>query len=185
MSPALLFISALSLQAPAAALPPVASVGEAYLLFLQSRQAEEVGKIDDALAALRKAAALLPGAAEIQAELAGVFAREGRASESVNAAEAALAIDGSNREAHRILGFVQAAVAGDPANASSAKTLVPEAIKHLEQALNTQVVDLSAQLLLSRLYAQTGQYEKAVKSIKLFLNEQPEFPEARGDAAKA
>jgi tetratricopeptide (TPR) repeat protein len=177
MSSALVLAGVFLLQSPAAA-PAPDPIAEAYYLFLQSRRLEDDGKVTEAIAALRRAITLVPKAAEIQAELAGVFAREGRAAEAVSAAEAALAIEPKNREAHRILAFVKAAVAGDPSFASASGTLVAEAIRHLEQVLSDSIVDLSAQLLLGRLYAQTGQYEKSLDIIKIFLNEQPGYPEA-------
>lgn len=177
MSPVLLLAGAVVLQAPAPVQAPD-PVAEAYFLFLQSRRLEDDGKVADAIAALKRAISLVPKAAEIHAELAGVYAREGRAAESVASAETALAIEPKNREAHRMMAFVKAAVAGDPAYASSSATMNAEAIKHLEQALSDSIVDLSAQLLLGRLYARTAQHEKALDVIKTFLSEQPGYPEA-------
>ncbi len=177
MSPALMLAGALVLQssAPAPAPDPAA---EAYFLFLQSRRLEADGNVNQAIASLRRAIALLPQAAEMQAELAGVYAREGRAAESVTAGEAALVLEPKNREAHRILAFVKAAVASDPGYASAAGTMNAEAIRHLEQVLSDAFVDLPAELLLGRLYAQAGQHEKAVTTIKKFLSEQPGYPDA-------
>ena len=172
MTPSLLLISALVLQTPAAAQAPDA-VAEAYYLFLQSRSLEQAGKVNEAIAALKKAAALVPAAAEIQAELAGVYAREGRVGESVTAAEAALAIDSKNREAHRTLGLVQAAVADVPDYASQAVSLRTQAISHLEQALAVPVSDPASQLTLAKLYVTTKQSEKAVGVLKAFLAEVP------------
>ena len=165
------------LQPPQAA-PADDAVAEVYALFLQSRALEQDGKVEDAIAALRRAALLLPRAAEVQAELAGLFAREGRAAEAVTAGEAALAIDPDNREAHRMLGFVQAAVAGDPGYAASASTLRSQAIGHLERVVDATSADLSAQLMLGRLYALSGQHAKALPVIRSFLNAQPGYPEA-------
>src|SRR6188474_3515048 len=150
MTSMLLLVSALALQTPAAD-----AVAEAYYLFLQSRSLEQAGNVNGAISALRKAAALLPKAAEIQAELAAVFAREGRAGEAVTAAEAALVLDGKNREAHRTLGLVQAAVADLPEYASTAESLRTQAIGHLDQALAVPMSDLSSQLTLAQLYVRT------------------------------
>src|SRR5262245_14795360 len=151
MSPALVLAGAMILQAPAPAQAPDRAA-EAYFLFLQSRRLEDDGKVNEAIASLRRALSLLPKAAEIQAELAGVYAREGRAAEAVTAGEAALAMEPKNREANRILAFVKAAVANDPAYATSAGSMRAEAIRHLEQALSDDIVDLSGQLMLGRLY---------------------------------
>ena len=177
MTSMLLLVSVLAMQAPAAAPAPDA-VAEAYYLFLQSRSLERAGNVNGAIAALRKAAALLPNAAEIQAELAGVFAREGRAGESVTAAEAALVLDSNNREAHRTLGLVQAAVANLPQYASTADTLRSQAIGHLEQALAVPRSDLDSQFTLANLYLRTKQPDKAVGVLKAFLAERPDHPEA-------
>lgn len=177
MSSAAILAGAVLLQAPAAA-PAPDPIAEAYFLFLQSRRLEDEGKPNEAIASLKRALTLVPKAAEIQAELAGVYAREGRAAESVTAAEAALVLEPKNREAHRTLAFVKAAVARDPQYKSTSGTMLAEAIRHLETVLAEPFIDLSAQLLLGRLYAQTGQDEKAVGVIKRFLLEQPGYPDA-------
>ena len=185
MTSTLLLVSALVVQTAAPAADPVA---EAYYLFLQSRSLEQAGNVNGALSALRKASALLPKSAEIQAELAGVYAREGRAGESVTAAEAALVLDPKNREAHRTLGMVQALVADMPEYASNAEMMRSQAIGHLEQALATPRSDLMAQFTLAKLYARAKQPEKAIGVLKAFLAEQPGYPDALlllGDAAEA
>lgn len=185
--PMLLLVSALAMQTSVAK-PSPDPVAEAYYLFLQSRSLEQAGNVNGAIGALRKAAALLPKAAEIQAELAGLYAREGRAGESVTAAEAALALDSKNREAHRTLGLVQAAVADLPEYTSTSESLRTQAIAHLEQALAVPVSDLQSQLTLAKLYVRTKQPDKAVGVLKAFLAEQPGYPDAllmMGEAAES
>jgi len=187
MTSMLLLVSALAMQTQAPAAAPDA-VAEAYYLFLQSRSLEQAGNANGAISALRKAAALLPKSAEIQAELAGVFMREGRAGESVTAAEAALVLDSSNREAHRTLGLVQAAVANVPEYASRSESLRSQAIDHLERALAIPGSDLEAQLNLAQLYLRTKQPDKAVAMLKAFLAEQPGYATAllmMGEAAES
>jgi tetratricopeptide (TPR) repeat protein len=183
----LLFVSALAIQAPAVA-PASDAVAEAYFLFLQSRTLEQAGNVNGAISALRKASALLPKSAEIQAELAAVYFRDGRANESVMAAEAALSIDGKNREAHRTLGLLQATVAEIPEYASTAEVMRSKAIAHLEQALAVPMSDLMAQFTLSQLYVRTKQPDKAVPVLKAFVAEQPNYPAAwllLGEAAES
>jgi len=187
MTSMFLLVSALAVQTPAAASAPDA-VAEAYYLFLQSRSLEQAGNVNGAISALRKAAALLPKAAEIQSELAGLFLREGRAGEAVTAAEAALALDGKNREAHRTLGLLQAAVADLPEYTSTAASLRAQAIDHLEQALAVPMSDLQSQFTLAQLYVRTKRPEKAVGILKDFLAERPGFAEAlllMGEAAES
>jgi tetratricopeptide (TPR) repeat protein len=179
MLPILLTAALAPVQAPAA--PDAAAadpVSQAYFLFLQSRDLEQRGQVESAIAALKKAIGLLPRAAELHAELAAVYAREGRAAESVAAGKAALAIDPANREANRTLGLIQAAVADLPVNAGAAGSLRTEAIGYLEKALAVPVSDLQAQLQLGQLYASSGQDDKAVAIFKSFLQERPGFPQA-------
>ena len=177
-------IAAVQAPAPAAAPDPV---GKAYFLFLRSRDFEQRGQVESAIASLRKAIGLLPRAAELHAELASVYAREGRAAESVAAAKEALSIEPANREANRTLGLVQAAVAELPMNAGSADSLRTEAIGHLEKALAAPGGDLQVQLTLGRVYARSGQPDKAATTFKAFLQEQPGYPDALlglGEAAE-
>ena len=77
---------------------------------MQGRGLEADGKVDEAIAAYQQALTLVPKAAEIHAELAGLYARQNKATESLREGQAAIAIDPANREAHRILGLVQAAL---------------------------------------------------------------------------
>ena len=170
---------ALPVQTPAPAQTAAPDpVSEAYFLFLQSRDLEQRGQVESAIAALKKAIGVLPRAAELHAELAAVFAREGRAAESVTAAKEALSIDPTNREANRTLGLVQAAVADLPANTGSAGSLRTEAIGYLEKALAAPGGDLQVQLTLGQAYAKIGQYDKAATTFKSFLQDQPGFPQA-------
>ena len=107
---ALLTSVARSAQAPAAG-GPGRPDGRRTYYFLLGRYLEGGGKIDEAIAALRKAIALDPTSAEPRAELAGLYARQDKAAEALTAAEDALKVDPKNREANRILGSVLAALA--------------------------------------------------------------------------
>jgi tetratricopeptide (TPR) repeat protein len=178
MDPAgVLLVIGLAGQTPAPP-PSTPAVAEAYFLFLKARQLEQKGDAAAAVTTLQRALGLVPGSADIQAELAGVFAREGRAAEAVSSAEAALAIDAKNRDAHRVLGFVKSAVADSPGYAAEAPSLIKQAIRHLEEATAGAGSDLGAALLLGRLYAQNSQFTQSVTTIKGFLAEQPGYPEA-------
>ena len=73
-------------QKPAAAPAP----DTAGYYFLLARHLESSKKIDEAIDALKKAIELSPRSAELRAELAGVYARQDRAREALEAAEAAL-----------------------------------------------------------------------------------------------
>lgn len=180
-------------QAPAQT--TTAATGEAYFLFLQGRTLEGRGDVAGAIAAYRAAIALMPAAADIRAELAGLFAREGRAGEAVAEAEAALKTDPANHEANRILGLVRSALADNTSSTADQGRLVVQAIEHLEKALAGGRRDPGVEISLGRLYVRTGQHDKAIPTLEGFLNDQPGYPEgilllvealdAKGESARA
>jgi tetratricopeptide (TPR) repeat protein len=148
--------------------------------FLLGRFLEGEGKIDDAAAALRKAAELDPSGAEPRAELAALYARADRAPEAVAAAEEAIKIDPKNREANRILGSVLASYAaqrqpvkaGDDVSAYGAR-----AIQALEIARGDGGGDLSIDLGLARLYLERDRAADAIPLLRRIMSEQPQFAE--------
>lgn len=160
-------------QAPGRTQPPAVASGraEAYHLFLLARQLESAGDADGAAQALQRAARLDPGAAEILAELAGLHARQDREREAIDAAEAALKVDPSNVEAHRVLGMVYGSLAhvDDPDLSLDAEgaRYAAEAIKHLEAADDPprRAPEPGLQLLLGRLYLATGHPDKAIQPL--------------------
>ena len=169
------FVAAFALQGGPGQMPSDA-LGEAYYFFLEGRVLEARGDVTAAITAYRSAIERVPDAAEVRAELAGLYARIGQADLSIAEAEAALAAEPDNREAHRILGFVQAALADQPGNPSR-DTLVTAAIGHLRQALVGGVRDLGAELTLGRLYVLNGFHEEGIEILTAFLLDQPGYPE--------
>lgn len=161
----------------AAAKPSTASIGEAYFLFIQGRTLEAKGDVAGAIAAYRRAIDLAPTAADVRAELAGLYAREGRAADSIAEAERALRADADNREAHRILGFVRSALADNASSEVQQITLVTQAIGHFEKALAGGTRDPGVELSMGRLYVRTAQFPKAIQTLQAFLNDQPGYPE--------
>jgi tetratricopeptide (TPR) repeat protein len=168
-------VSAAQAQAPA---PPPATPGYYFLL---ARHLESTRKVDEAIDALKKAIELSPASAELRAELAGLYARQDRAREGLDAAEAALAKDPNNREANRILGSIYAALSDqrqpfrpgdDPAQYKA------KAIAALEKSRRDAGADLNLELMLGRLYLQSGQHEKAIGSLRRVVEGQPGYPEA-------
>lgn len=162
-------------QAPAPT--TTAAVGEAYFLFMQGRALEGRGDVAGAIDAYRKAIQLVPQAADVRAELAGLFAREGRAGESVREAEAALAVDATNHEAHRILGLVRAALADNATTPAERDPQIAQAVRHLELALAGGRRDPGTEITLGRLYVRTARYDAAITTLTNFLVDQPGYPE--------
>ncbi len=182
---ALALTAGLSAQAPQSAAPAVqpprapstAEVGEAYYLFLHGRTLEGRGDVAGAIKAYRAAIALVPGAADVRAELAGLYAREGQAMEALAEGEAAIKIDPDNHEAHRILGLIRAAIADNTSAEAERERLVQQAVTNLERALAGGRRDPGVEISLGRLYVRTGQHAKAVPVLEGFLADQPGYPE--------
>jgi tetratricopeptide (TPR) repeat protein len=166
---------------PTLAPPPGLEVdGDAAYYFLAARHLENTGKIDEAVAALRKAISLEPGSAELRAELASLYARQNNAVDALNAADEGLKLNPDNREANRTLGSIYAALAeqkrpirpGDDPSTYGAR-----AIAALERAQATSRVDLGVELTLGRLYARQGQHERAIAALERVFEAQPEYSE--------
>jgi tetratricopeptide (TPR) repeat protein len=171
-----LVVLGLACSTAAAAQTPVPpGPDDAGYYFLLGRRYESAGDTEKAIAAFKQAITLAPESAELHAELAGLYAREDRALEAVESADAAIKKDPANREANRILGSVYAALGEqrqalrpgeDPALYTS------RAIAALERA-RTDGSDPGLDLTLGRLYLQTKSYDKAIPLLRRVQAEQP------------
>jgi tetratricopeptide (TPR) repeat protein len=166
-------VSALLSMAPQAGAP---SLADAYYFFIQGRTLEGQGDVSGALAAYKRAAELEPHSSTIHAEMAGLYARAGKATESINEAEAALAIDPADREAHRILGLVRSALADGQPPGPRQQQAMRDAVTHLELALGG-ARDPGAELTLGRLDVRLGRLEEAIPVLRNFLLDNPGYPE--------
>jgi tetratricopeptide (TPR) repeat protein len=158
--------------------------GEAYAEFLVGRHLETTDNIDGAIAAFKRAAQLDPRAADIVAELAGLYMRQSRLDEAVAAGEQALKVEPANREAHRVLGIVYATLVESgrrqngrqqqqTVNGSQAENLA-KAIQHLEQAIDRQSEsDPNVRATLSRLYMAAGAFDKAIPLLLDLVSQEP------------
>src|SRR5262245_44569424 len=95
-------------RTPPTAPPAADKVAEAYAQFLLGHSFEEDDKIDAAIAAFKRAMELDPSAAEIPAELAGLYLRQSKIQEALTTADQALKISSENAEANRVMGIVYA-----------------------------------------------------------------------------
>ncbi|MBP6715720.1 MAG: tetratricopeptide repeat protein [Acidobacteria bacterium] len=152
------------------------SLADAYYYFLQGRTLEGRGDLLGAIAAYKHAAELEPKASSVHAELAGLYARAGRAADAISEAETAITLDKTDREAHRILGLVQAAVAENTPEGARQTQMMSDAIGHLEQAL-MGARDPGAELALGRLTVRTNRLPKAIETLRNFLLDNPGYPE--------
>jgi tetratricopeptide (TPR) repeat protein len=174
----LALVVALTVAPAAAQVAPTAPDAAAYYQFLLGRHLESAGEPDKALAALREAARLAPGSADVRAEIAALLAREGREREAIEEARAALAIDPRNHEANRVLGALLAASIDDTPR-STDQVLLREAIDRLEQGRRTDGVDFdpALEMTLARLYLRANQSDRAVAVLAGVVAREP-APEA-------
>jgi len=169
---AVLSLSAQATGSPAAR-PSQPAEDPAYY-FLMGRYLEGAGKVDEAVAAFKKAIALDPKSAEPRAELAGLYARQDKPKEAVDAAEDALRVDPRNREANRILGSVLAAAIDQrqPLKPGDDVSQYPKrATAALEIARGDGGGDLSIDLTLARLYLDQDRPGDAVPLLRRIVLE--------------
>jgi tetratricopeptide (TPR) repeat protein len=177
--PTVLAIAVLSLSLGGVPQPPADAPNASYY-FLLGRHLEGNGKIDDAIAAFKKAIELEPESAEPRAELAALYARADKPREAVETAEAALAVDPKNKEANRILGSVLAGLAeqrqplkpGDDVSAYGKRAMAALAI-----ARGDGTGDLSIDLSLARLYLDRDRPADAIPLLRRIVMEQPQYAE--------
>ena len=153
---------------------------DAKYYFLLGRHLEGAGKVDDAVAAFRKAIELEPGSAEPRAELAGLYARQDKAREALDAAEDALRVSPKNQEANRILGTVLAALSDQHQAVrpgDDASQYAKRAIAALEIARGDGSGDLNVDLTLARLYLDADRYNDAIPLVRRIVGEQPQYTE--------
>jgi len=168
-------------QARAQTAPPDRS-GDAYAEFLVGRHLETTDNIDGAIAAFKRAAQLDPRAADIVAELAGLYMRQSRLDEAIAVGEQALKVAPANREAHRVLGIVYATLVEGgrrqngrtQQNGGSQAENLAKAIQHLEQAVDRQSEsDPNVRATLSRLYLAAGAFDKAIPLLVELVSQEP------------
>lgn len=152
---------------------------EAYAQFLQAHALADERQTDEAIAAYRRAMALDPTSATIPAELAELFFGENRPVDAQGAAEQALKVDDTNKQAHRVMGQVHAGLAGTAPDTRAGRAQqqehVTSAIEHLEKSLETpaKFTDIDVRALLGRLYVAAEQFDKAIPLLADIVKEAP------------
>jgi tetratricopeptide (TPR) repeat protein len=190
-------VAALSVSIPVAtgAQPPAAArsrsqqptpappdrVAEAYAQFLLGHHLDENDDETGAIAAYKRAMELDPTAADIPAELAGLYLRQDKVQEAMTTAEQALKVAPANREGNRVLGIVYAALAESSQGGGRSRSTAPsteniaKAVRHLELAIDGAVneSDPNVRATLARLYVTSGEFNKAITLLGNLINEQP------------
>lgn len=165
--------------------PPTAQapdpIAQAYEQFMLAHRLEDDQDIEGAIAAYRRAMALDPQGADIAAELADLYMRQSRAAEAIEAAERALSIAPSNRDAHRVLGtiFSTMPTTGRGGGAARQENLA-RGIRHLEQAVERPAgsrvqADANLRAMLARLYVMTGKHDQAIPMLVELVKQEPSW----------
>jgi tetratricopeptide (TPR) repeat protein len=156
-------------------------VADAYAQFLLGHRFEENEDETSAIAAYKRAMELDPIAAEIPAQLAGLYLKQSKVQEAMATAEIALKIAPANREANRVLGMVYAAssessqdAATNRRGADKADANLAKAIRHFELALEGALAesDPNVRATLARLYVRSSAYEKAILLLTDLVNQE-------------
>ena len=152
-----------------------ANVAEAYAQFLIGHHLEEDDDNDGAIAAYKRAIALDPSAADITAQLAGLYLRQNKIEEAMSSAQDALKIAPANSEANRVLGIVYAALAeSSGGRKGKGDDNLAKAIQHLELAVAHPaggIVDPNIRATLARAYISNGAFDKAIPLLSDLVKE--------------
>ena len=159
---------------------------DSYFEFLMARRLEGAGDFAGAQAALDRAVAGAPRSAELRGQIASFYLRRSQPDEAEKAAQAALAIDDDNIEAHRALGLVYAgyadAATGARANSPEIATYL-QGRDHAPRARRGRARPPAISSCTSRsgrLYLRTDQAPKAVDSLNRVRQPQPRTRCRRG-----
>ena len=176
------------MQGSSGAADPVAG---AYYEFMLGRQLEDRGDIDGAIAALRRAMTLHPASADLPAELSALYARQSRVRESIEAANAALAINPKHGEANRVLGTIYASLAErDPdgvAPGGGQASYRQLALDYLGKSLaaSSSITAAGVRLTIARIEMQASAFDKAIPVLRQLLADEPWLPQGVDMLAQA
>jgi tetratricopeptide (TPR) repeat protein len=166
-------------------------VAGAYLEFVLARRLEDRGEVEAAIAALQRAMKLDPKSADLRAELAGLYARQSRLRESIEAANAALAINPGHGEANRVLGSIYASFAERDPNGAAPGAGQPGyrqlALEHLERSLkaSSPATAIAVRLTIARLQMSASAFDKAIPVLRQLLADEPWLPQGVAMLAQA
>jgi len=160
------------------------ATAEAYEQYLLSQRLDAARDRDGAIAALKRAMTLDPTSAELPAALADLYLDLDKSVEATAAAEQALKIDASNRDAHRVLGTLYAAAATDSKGAREARQgYLKDAISHLEQAAAERPglqADANLRAMLARLHILNSDYDKAIPLLTELVRQEEGWQDGPG-----
>jgi tetratricopeptide (TPR) repeat protein len=171
--------------------PAADPVAAAYAEFMLARQLVDRGDVEGAVGALQRAMKLDPKSSDLPAELAGLYARQNRAREAIEAANAALAINPGNAEANRVLGSIYANFAERDPNGvppgGGQQGYRQLALDYLERSLKASnpAAAAGARLTMARLLMSASAFDKAIPILKQLLADEPWLPQGVAMLAQA
>jgi tetratricopeptide (TPR) repeat protein len=172
------FATAQQRPAPAPSTTPPDAAAEAYAQYMLGHHFDENDQEDAAIAAYKRAMELDPSAADVPAELSGLYLRQNKAQEAMAAAEQALKIAPDNREGNRVLGTIYAALSESAADTrrggADAAANAQKAIGYFEKAIAGAAAetDPNVRATLARLYIATSAYDKAIPLLVDLVNQE-------------
>ena len=162
---------------PSQAPPTAAQIAEVYGLFAEGQSLANAGNVSGAIARYKRALDVLPGAAELRAELASAYADQGDTTNAELEASKALETDPSNRTAHRLLGLIVASRVAR-AGGEDATSFTRRAIAHLEQSQAVALRDPLVMITLGELYLRAEEFARSSAILEQFLVDRPGYPQA-------
>jgi tetratricopeptide (TPR) repeat protein len=161
-----------------AATQPMDPKAEAYQQYLLAQRLEDAQDTQGAIAAIKKAMTLDARSAELPAALADLYLGLNQSTDASAAAEEALKLDASNRDAHRILGTIFAGAATSDARQSrqARQENLLKAIDHLEKAVVERSgvqAEVNLRAMLARLYILNSAYDRAIPLLAELVRQEP------------
>lgn len=153
-------------------IPPQA---EAYYHFSMGRLLEEGGDSLKAQDEYKKAIELDPQSSSLRLEMANVQLRRRNLRMALQETEAAIRLNPDNVEAHKLLATIYLGVVGneDPNASSASAEYLKKALQEYETIVKLSPEDSSSLLSLGDLYRRDGQTDKAIASLKKYLEAVP------------
>ncbi len=169
--------------------PPEASAptdhAGAYYHYMLARRFQELAGmnnrgdyLDKAIDEYKKAMAADPDSLFLRVELAELYFRMGRIDDAVRDAEAVLAVNPDQPDAHRLLAHIYWRNLGQTQPDQSTKQNLAKAIQHFEALSRIDPKDTDNDLILARLYRLNNQNDKAEDIYRNLLNASPDSKSA-------
>ncbi len=149
-------------SAPEPPAPELQAPGSAELDFLIARQLELEGRMPEALAAYRRAAARDPESAYLQRKIAQIAARQGELGSAIQHAERAFEIDPADPDTRLLLGTLYRVRKDTPA---------AEGVLRREDG---QPLDEPAAFLLYTIYVESERYPDALETAEWIVENNPD-----------